>query len=400
MANTPFFSIIIPMYNVERYIKICVDSILAQTFQDFEVIIIDDASTDNSYKLCKKLYGNNKKIRLIKQEKNAGSGAARNIGIKNARGEYIWFVDSDDAILPDALQKIFNAVQSDKNIDAIHIKGMYLTNQTDDKPIDLSKTRLHWEDNPNVGFLPDSITQRLAENWAVHRIVGNTFTTAYRRKFWVENKIYFEVKRVLPDDQIVHIACMSFAKKYLMVRDAFYIYRFYNQSWSHTPDIELGVNSMSIIINHVKNLFNKLPELSNNRLLCEKCIATMLEATLRDTTRALYDGVNISPELDQKVYETMLPIFGENTTLVKYLFHGFNTMWRQANTLAQQNHLLRDREKLLQQQKNLLEKISQLINSNENLMYQNTLLANQNKLLEQMGGLLEQHSRQLKQPQK
>ena len=103
------------MYNVERYIKICVDSILNQTFQDFEIIIIDDASSDNSYKICQKLYGNNEKIRLLRQETNQGQGIARNWGIENATGKYIWFIDSDDAIIPNALEKLYKVTQALKS---------------------------------------------------------------------------------------------------------------------------------------------------------------------------------------------------------------------------------------------------------------------------------------------
>ena len=114
MSDTPYFSIIIAMYNVERYIKICINSILNQTFQDFEVIVVDDCSTDNSYKICTELYGNNKKIRLLRHEKNQGPSAARNLGMENARGEYIWFIDSDDAIIPNALEKLHQVTQAEK----------------------------------------------------------------------------------------------------------------------------------------------------------------------------------------------------------------------------------------------------------------------------------------------
>ena len=114
MSDTPYFSIIVPMYNAERYIKICINSILAQTFTDYEVIIVDDCSTYNSYKICTELYGGNKKVRLLRHEKNQGQGPARNTGIENARGEYICFVDDDDAIIPHSLEKIHKATQAEK----------------------------------------------------------------------------------------------------------------------------------------------------------------------------------------------------------------------------------------------------------------------------------------------
>ncbi|MBQ6975180.1 MAG: glycosyltransferase family 2 protein, partial [Selenomonadaceae bacterium] len=97
--KTPLISAVVPIYNVERYIKVCIDSILAQTFQDFEIIIVDDASPDNSYNICQKLYGGNEKVRIVRHEKNQGLEPARNTGIEYARGKYIFFVDSDDFIL-------------------------------------------------------------------------------------------------------------------------------------------------------------------------------------------------------------------------------------------------------------------------------------------------------------
>jgi len=103
VTNIPSVSVIVPMYKVERYIKSCVDSILAQTFQDFEIILVDDASPDGCVELCQKLYGDNEKVRLVRHEKNLGLGPARNTGMKHAVGKYIYFVDSDDLILSNAL---------------------------------------------------------------------------------------------------------------------------------------------------------------------------------------------------------------------------------------------------------------------------------------------------------
>ena len=112
--TTPYFSIIIPMYNVEKYIRICVDSILNQTFKDFEVIIVDDCSTDNSYKICNELYGNNEKIRLFRQDKNYGIPSfGRNYGLEKAVGKYVWFIDNDDAIVPESLEKLYNITQAE-----------------------------------------------------------------------------------------------------------------------------------------------------------------------------------------------------------------------------------------------------------------------------------------------
>ena len=90
-------SIIVPIYNSENYIKKCLDSILAQTYSNLEVILIDDGSTDNSYNICKDYQKKDNRIVLL-QQKNAGVSRARNHGLEVAKGEYIGFVDSDDLL--------------------------------------------------------------------------------------------------------------------------------------------------------------------------------------------------------------------------------------------------------------------------------------------------------------
>ena len=77
MAKEPYISVVVPMYKVERYIKVCIDSILAQSFQDFEIIIVDDASPDECYNICKDLYGKYKdKVHIVRHSNNRGLGAA------------------------------------------------------------------------------------------------------------------------------------------------------------------------------------------------------------------------------------------------------------------------------------------------------------------------------------
>ena len=100
------FSVILPVYNVERYLEQCVDSILAQTFSDYELILVDDGSTDGSPQLCDELAERNSRIRVI-HKPNGGLSDARNAGTAEAKGEYIIYIDSDDFVLADDfLQKV------------------------------------------------------------------------------------------------------------------------------------------------------------------------------------------------------------------------------------------------------------------------------------------------------
>ena len=115
MNPSPTISVIIPVYNCEKYIETCVDSVLNQTFTDFEIILVDDGSPDDSGKLCDQLSEKNNKI-VVLHQKNQGQAAARNNGVKIARGEWLHFVDSDDLIHPQMLEILYGAVDENTQI--------------------------------------------------------------------------------------------------------------------------------------------------------------------------------------------------------------------------------------------------------------------------------------------
>lgn len=116
----PLISIIVPVYNVEEYILRCIRSITNQSYQNYELILIDDGSSDASYALCKAEAEKNDKITLI-QKTNEGSGYARNTGIDIARGNYLLFVDSDDYLLDNCLERCVSVAQKE-NCDIVQFK--------------------------------------------------------------------------------------------------------------------------------------------------------------------------------------------------------------------------------------------------------------------------------------
>lgn len=110
MQEKDLLSVIVPVYNVEPYLSECVNSILNQTYKNFEVILVDDGSTDNSGELCDRFAEKDLRVRVI-HKKNGGLSSARNIGVGESKGEYICFVDSDDMISSDYLKILYeNAV--------------------------------------------------------------------------------------------------------------------------------------------------------------------------------------------------------------------------------------------------------------------------------------------------
>ncbi len=112
----PLISIIVPVYNVERYLGQCMDSIVAQNYTNFEVLGVDDKSQDNSSRIFEEYSRNDSRFTLLHHKENLGLPSARNTGIESARGEYLFFLDSDDWISPHALKSLCDLAQQD-NVD-------------------------------------------------------------------------------------------------------------------------------------------------------------------------------------------------------------------------------------------------------------------------------------------
>ena len=118
MNTTPKISVIVPVYNTEKYLHHCIDSILSQTFIDFELLLIDDGSKDSSGTICDEYAAKDNRVRVFHKE-NGGTSSARNMGLDNARGEYITFVDSDDWIDTTMYESMYS-LAIEKKVDAVY----------------------------------------------------------------------------------------------------------------------------------------------------------------------------------------------------------------------------------------------------------------------------------------
>lgn len=125
-------SIIIPVYNVEKYIIECIDSVLFQTYKDWELILVDDGSTDNSGKICDEYALKDNRIKVIHKE-NGGLSSARNAGLDIVKGEYITFIDSDDVLLNDDIfDKIIDIFNNDNSIDIVQYDVIHKWKSTEE----------------------------------------------------------------------------------------------------------------------------------------------------------------------------------------------------------------------------------------------------------------------------
>ena len=122
-------SVIIPVYNVEKYLKQCLDSVINQTYKNLEIICVNDASTDNSPEILKEYAQKDIRIIIVNNEKNFGLGLTRNHGMEYATGEYIHFLDSDDWMEIDAYEKLARIIEKDNSIDLIYFYWKEFSNK-------------------------------------------------------------------------------------------------------------------------------------------------------------------------------------------------------------------------------------------------------------------------------
>ncbi len=146
----PIISVIVPVYNVEEYIHRCIDSILAQTFKEFELILVDDGSPDQSGKICDEYALIDSRIKVI-HKKNGGLSDARNAGLEVAQGEYIGFVDSDDFIESDMYEKLLEACK--ENSSQIAMCGRYNVLGEELHPLFSFEGHMIWESREAIGNL-------------------------------------------------------------------------------------------------------------------------------------------------------------------------------------------------------------------------------------------------------
>lgn len=140
--ETPFVSVIIPVYNRENTLSYCIRSVIAQEYHDWELILIDDGSTDNSVEICQSFVEKDSRIKYFHQE-NLGAGPARNLGMKVAKGEWITFVDSDDAIMPNHLSQLSEKANDHDLVMVNHCQAHYSGEK-------LVKTSEYWNDVKDI----------------------------------------------------------------------------------------------------------------------------------------------------------------------------------------------------------------------------------------------------------
>lgn len=209
-------SFIVPVYNVEKYISQCIDSILSVEYQNKEIILINDGSTDDSEKICRKYEQDNENIRLISKQ-NEGLSEARNLGIRKATGEYIFFIDSDDFYSYD-FSKDIKKVINENSYDVILFDYKYYYQQTDTFVIPKKTADKNIVNNKKgLQVLECFLDYQKNIQWIVVQGI-------YKKEFIVENELFYVKDRYYEDilwlpEVFINANCMFY------IDSNIYIYR-------------------------------------------------------------------------------------------------------------------------------------------------------------------------------
>ena len=218
----PKISIIIPVYNVESYLRRCLESVVNQTLSDIEIICINDASTDNSLEILNEYTGKDSRIKIISFRENKNAASARNAGLEIASGEYLGFVDPDDYIDFDFFEKLYSTAKTEK---ADIVKGSLQIIQPNGHVIISNSNETIRKNNTRMAFTYD---------WS---------TAIYRTSLVYDNNIRFPVECPRAQDCVFLNRCMIKAKELFLVDDIYYYYCKRNGS----------LNSKKMSLEHIKS---------------------------------------------------------------------------------------------------------------------------------------------------
>ncbi len=308
MERVPAVSVIIPLYNAEKYIGECLESVLNQTFQNFEVIVVDDCSTDESPAIVESYlekFGG--RLNILSMEKNSGCGALpRNKGMRFSRGEYISFLDNDDLITPTALEELYTLAKK-YDADVVYCENNYR--------IYADGSGLHKKDFPGnllvekPTFEPENFPER------VQRILQGKYRPPQWLKF-VRRSLIFEHALFFPntrpsDDDIWTYALVFYARKFLRVPNLTHIYRLTEDSIMRkkkTPqqEIKFWLNPVFFGLKSLDNFLGKLEFFQTNPQYRYALLERFLNIEFYCTWR------NNAQFPAFAVYETIKQNFGEN----------------------------------------------------------------------------------------
>lgn len=291
----PKFSIIVPVYNVEEYIDDCLKSIFNQTFKDYEVIVVNDGTKDNSIDIVK-----NYDVEIINQE-NGGLSAARNTGVKKAKGDYLLFLDSDDYIEKDLLKKINDSLEDNPDIVRFQIKEVY-----PDKEIDFKEESF----NTTTGV-------EAFNKIVKYHFIENAWCYAIKRKYYLDNKYEFSKGTYHEDYGLIPLVIIK-ATKVKSISYIGYNYRQRENSIMSSKDYKKTIKKVDDFYNHYTNLIKEINKLDIDSSVIKSYLANSLLIKICELNNPEYKEY-LNKIRKDKVIDNLL---GDTTTRkLKKLLH-------------------------------------------------------------------------------
>ena len=225
------FSVLIPVYNVEKYLEQCFESVINQSYADFEVIVVDDGSTDNSKMICDdfaKMYP--EKVTVIHKE-NEGLISARRTAIEKARGEFCVFVDSDDYVEPDLLETIDRYSNKEEGIDIVVYSFLYINQSSKKKQRMWSQDSMVWSDDRKTELYEALVTSDIIDALWIKAI-----KTELLKRDPIDYRKYYG--KNMSEDVLQSLYPLIFARKVIYADATLYNYRYNNESIARNFNVE------------------------------------------------------------------------------------------------------------------------------------------------------------------
>lgn len=280
----PKFSIIIPVYNVEKYIKKCLDSIFNQSFKDFEVIVVNDGTKDNSMDIVKEY-----DVKILTQ-KNQGLSAARNLGEKHAKGDYIIFVDSDDFIEKDLLKEINKSTNNNPDIVRFQIQEVFDDNN------DIKKY--------NEEAFEDKNGPEAFNNISKYHFVENAWAYAFKRSFYQNNKFNFKIGTIHEDFGLIPLIIMK-AKRVNSITYTGYNYLQRKGSIMSQKNYEKTKKKVNDFYNHYIYLEDEIDKTNLDSKVFKSFIANSLYIKICELEKKEYTEYKNKLK-EKKIYKNIL----------------------------------------------------------------------------------------------
>ena len=320
-------SVVIPMYNAEEFISECLDSLLIQTFQDFEVIVVDDCSTDKSVAIVESYapkFGG--RLKLTKAKKNSGGAAfPRNLEMTLARGEYIYFLDADDMILDTALETLYlAAILYDAEV--VYTSSYYNFTAPDDAFLHRDGTKVYGNTDLTIDDIDKNLSRLIGRNG--RNDFNTPWTSFCRRDFLIENKIFFpRVSHTEDFLWVINVYCH--ARRFLRISTPLNLHKRYNEN-SITRRIRTPQEQCLYWFSDFENFTKALHELEKEREVLAANPEYCLAALRGHFAWCLNRTEEARKELDSKeIYKILHDEFAKNSDgslalLLPFLFRSID----------------------------------------------------------------------------